>query len=238
MPQPGFCTRRTPAYHVNCRTLEERLRAAVDRLPRGMRLTGGGQCSWTMPSAIFGLDEAADAAAIREVPISKAVSSRSAQATLSHVSYFQRSSRPSYRYPKVSLKLGVARTPKRSSRVSSIPVRKNSGIRRGRIRDEVSRRREFRAIALSPWWRRNIHSRRCGPRRCDRCESPSILREPGSGHAKIVERGLVRHRLTLRCGLPNHNAEALKRGAMEGAASAGSPNSVSVEEASSGRLVA
>jgi hypothetical protein len=41
-------------------------------------------------------------------------------------------------------------------------------------------------------------------------ESPSILREPGSGTREIVERAFARHRLALHCGLQINSAEALK----------------------------
>ncbi|HEV7442287.1 MAG TPA: LysR substrate-binding domain-containing protein, partial [Steroidobacteraceae bacterium] len=69
-------------------------------------------------------------------------------------------------------------------------------------------------------------------------ESPSILREPGSGTREIVERAFTRQRVVLRCGLQINSSEALKRAAMEGGGVGWISELCVVEELRSGHLVA
>jgi|SRR5882672_4755716 len=227
-----------PAVSRELRTLEERLGVLLfDRLPRGMRLTEAGQVLLDYAERIFGLDEAAERAIRELADLESGQLAVGASNTLG--TYLLPAFVASFhtRYPKVSLKLEVGNTQEIVKGV--LDSRFVLGFVEGRIRDEVVEAREFRRdriVAVVAPQHPLAKVRAASVRSL--AESPSILREPGSGTREIVERAFVRHRLTLRCGLQINNAEALKRAAMEGGGIGWISELCVVEELRSGRLVA
>jgi DNA-binding transcriptional LysR family regulator len=227
-----------PAVSRELRTLEERLGVVLfDRLPRGMRLTEAGQVLVDYAERIFGLDEAAERA-IRELADLEggqlAIGASNTVGTYllpSFVASFHT------RYPKVSLDLQVGNTQEIVKGV--LESRFVLGFIEGRIRDEAIEAREFRRdriVAVVAPQHSLAKLRALSVRAL--AESPSIMREPGSGTREIVERAFARHRLALHCGVQINSSEALKRVAMEGGGVGWISELCAVEELRSGRLVA
>jgi DNA-binding transcriptional LysR family regulator len=215
-----------PAVSRELRTLEERLGVLLfDRLPRGMRLTEAGKVLLDYAARIFGLDEAAERA-MRElsdleggelaIGASNTIGTYLLPAfvTSFHVSY-----------PKVSLNLEIGNTQEIVKGI--LDSRFALGFIEGRIRDDAMEAREFRRDRIVAV---------VAPQQA-LAESPSILREPGSGTREIVERAFARHRLALHCGLQINSSEALKRAAMAGGGVGWISELCVVEELRLGRLV-
>jgi DNA-binding transcriptional LysR family regulator len=113
------------------------------------------------------------------------------------------------------------------------------GFVEGRIRDEAIEAKEFRRdriVAVVSPGHALSKARALSVRSL--AESPSILREPGSGTREIVERAFTRRRAVLRCGLQISSSEALKQAALEGGGIGWISELCVVEELRSGRLVA
>jgi DNA-binding transcriptional LysR family regulator len=227
-----------PAVSRELRTLEERLGVQLfDRLPRGMRLTEAGQVLLDYAERIFGLDDAAERA-IRDLADLEggqlAIGASNTVGTYllpAFVASFHT------RYPKVSLTLEVDNTQEIVKGV--LESRFVLGFVEGRIRDEAIEAREFRRdriLAVAAPQHSLAKARALSARSL--AESPSIMREPGSGTREIVERAFARHRLALHCGLQINSSEALKRAAMEGGGIGWISELCVVEELRSGRLVA
>jgi DNA-binding transcriptional LysR family regulator len=227
-----------PAVSRELRTLEERLGVQLfDRLPRGMRLTEAGQVLLDYAERIFGLDDAAERA-IRDLADLEggqlAIGASNTVGTYllpAFVASFHT------RYPKVSLTLEVDNTQEIVKGV--LESRFVLGFVEGRIRDEAIEAREFRrdrilAVAAP----QHSLAKACALSVRSLAESPSIMREPGSGTREIVERAFARHRLALHCGLQINSSEALKRAAMEGGGIGWISELCVVEELRSGRLIA
>jgi DNA-binding transcriptional LysR family regulator len=185
---------------------------------------------------IFGLEEAAERA-IREL-----ADLESGQLALGASNTIGTYLLPAFvaafhiRYPKVSLDLEVSNTQEIVKGV--LDSRFALGFVEGRIRDEAIEAQEFRRdriVAVAAPQHLLAKARSVSVRSL--AESPSLLREPGSGTREIVERAFARHRLTLRCGLQINSAEALKRAAMEGGGVGWISELCVVEELRSGRLV-
>jgi DNA-binding transcriptional LysR family regulator len=226
-----------PAVSRELRTLEERLGVLLyDRLPRGMRLTEAGKVLLDYAERIFGLDEAAERAMRELSDLEGGQLAIGASNTIG--TYLLPAFVTSFhlRYPKVSLNLEVGNTQEIVKGV--LDSRFALGFIEGRIRDEAMEAREFRrdriVAVVAP-----KHSLAKGRALSVRAlaESPSILREPGSGTREIVERAFARHRLALHCGLQINSSEALKRAAMEGGGVGWISELCVVEELRSGRLV-
>jgi DNA-binding transcriptional LysR family regulator len=227
-----------PAVSRELRTLEERLGVLLfDRLPRGMRLTEAGQVLLDYAERIFGLEEAAERSIRELADLEGGQLAIGASNTLGtyllpvFVASFHT------RYPKVSLTLEVDNTQEIVKGV--LESRFVLGFVEGRIRDEAIEAREFRRdrilAVVAP--QHSLAKARAVPVR-SLAESPSIMREPGSGTREIVERAFARRRLALHCGLQINSAEALKRVAMEGGGVGWISELCVVEELRSGRLVA
>jgi DNA-binding transcriptional LysR family regulator len=226
-----------PAVSRELRTLEQRLGVVLfDRMPRGMRLTEAGAVLLEYAERIFGLEEAAERA-IREL-----ADLESGQLALGASNTIGTYLLPAFvasfhiRYPKVSLDLEVSNTQEIVKGV--LDSRFALGFVEGRIRDEAIEAQEFRRdriVAVAAPQHSLAKARSVSVRSL--AESPSLLREPGSGTREIVERAFARHRLTLRCGLQINSAEALKRAAMEGGGVGWISELCVVEELHSGRLV-
>jgi LysR family transcriptional regulator, low CO2-responsive transcriptional regulator len=226
-----------PAVSRELRTLEQRLGVVLfDRMPRGMRLTEAGAVLLEYAERIFGLEEAAERA-IREL-----ADLESGQLALGASNTIGTYLLPAFvaafhiRYPKVSLDLEVSNTQEIVKGV--LDSRFALGFVEGRIRDEAIEAQEFRRdriVAVAAPQHLLAKARSVSVRSL--AESPSLLREPGSGTREIVERAFARHRLTLRCGLQINSAEALKRAAMEGGGVGWISELCVVEELRSGRLV-
>jgi DNA-binding transcriptional LysR family regulator len=227
-----------PAVSRELRTLEERLGVQLfDRLPRGMRLTEAGRVLLDYAERIFGLDDAAERA-IRDLADLEggqlAIGASNTVGTYllpAFVASFHT------RYPKVSLTLEVDNTQEIVKGV--LESRFVLGFVEGRIRDEAIEAREFRRdriLAVAAPQHSLAKARALTVRSL--AESPSIMREPGSGTREIVERAFARHRLALHCGLQINSSEALKRAAMEGGGIGWISELCVVEELRSGRLVA
>src|SRR5260370_31333347 len=205
-----------PAVSRELRTLEERLGVLLfDRLPGGMRLTEAGKVLLDYAARIFGIEEAAERA-MRELSDHEggqlAIGASNAICTYllpGLVTSFH------VRYPKVSLNLEIGNTQEIVKGV--LDSRFALGFIEGRNRDDAMEAREFRrdriVAVVAPQ-----HSLAKGRALSVRAlaESPSILREPGSGTREIVERAFARHRLALHCVLQINSSEALKRAAMAG----------------------
>jgi DNA-binding transcriptional LysR family regulator len=226
-----------PAVSRELRTLEQRLGVVLfDRLPRGMRLTEAGAVLLDYAERIFGLETAAERA-IREL-----ADLESGQLALGASNTIGTYLLPAFvasfhiRHPKVSLDLEVSNTQEIVKGV--LDSRFALGFVEGRIRDEAIEAREFRRdriVAVAAPQHLLAKARSVSVRSL--AESPSLLREPGSGTREIVERAFARHRLTLRCGVRINSAEALKRAAMEGGGVGWISELCVVEELRSGRLV-
>jgi DNA-binding transcriptional LysR family regulator len=227
-----------PAVSRELRTLEERLGVVLfDRLPRGMRLTEAGQVLLDYAERIFGLEAAAERA-IREL-----ADLESGQLAIGASNTIGTYLLPAFvasfhvRYPKLSVSLEVGNTEEIVKGV--LDSRFVLGFVEGRVRDEAIEAREFRrdriVAVVAP--RHPLATARALSVR-SLAESPSIMREPGSGTREIVERAFARHRLTLRCGLQINSSEALKRAALEGGGVGWISELCVVEELRSGRLVA
>jgi DNA-binding transcriptional LysR family regulator len=226
-----------PAVSRELRTLEQRLGVMLfDRMPRGMRLTEAGAVLLEYAERIFGLEEAAERA-IREL-----ADLESGQLALGASNTIGTYLLPAFvasfhiRYPKVSLDLEVSNTQEIVKGV--LDSRFALGFIEGRMRDEAIEAQEFRRdriVAVVAPQHLLAKARSVSVRLL--AESPSLVREPGSGTREIVERAFARHRLTLRCGLRINSAEALKRAAMEGGGVGWISELCVVEELRSGRLV-
>src|SRR6202011_1390397 len=139
------------------------------------------------------------------------------------------------RYPKVSLDLQDGNTQENLKGI--LESRFVLGFIEGRILDEAIEAREFRRdriVAFVAPQHPLAKARALSVRSL--AESPSIMREPGSGTREIVERAFARHRLALHCGLQINSSEALKRAAMEGGGVGWISDVCVVEELRSGRL--
>ena len=227
-----------PAVSRELRTLEERLGVALfDRLPRGMRLTEAGQVLLSYAERIFGLDEAAERALRELADVEGGQLAIGASNTLGtyllppFVAAFHT------RYPKVSLNLEVGNTEEIVKGV--LDSRFALGFVEGRVQDEAIEAKEFqrdRIVAVVAPQHPLAKAKGLSVRSL--AESPSILREPGSGTREIVERAFTRQRVVLRCGLQINSSEALKRAAMEGGGVGWISELCVVEELRSGHLVA
>jgi DNA-binding transcriptional LysR family regulator len=227
-----------PAVSRELRTLEERLGVPLfDRLPRGMRLTEAGQVLRGYAERIFGLEEAAERAIGELADLEGGQLAIGASNTLG--TYLLPAFVASFhiRYPKVGLNLEVGNTQEIVK--GMLDSRFALGFVEGRVRDEAIEAREFRRDRIVavvapqlPLAKARLLSVRA------LAESPSIMREPGSGTREIVERAFARHRLALRSGLHINSSEALKRAAMEGGGVGWISELCVVEELRSGRLVA
>ncbi len=226
-----------PAVSRELRILEKRLGVVLfDRLPRGMRLTEAGTVLLDYAARIFALEEAAQRA-MRELSDLEggqlAIGASNTIGTYllpTFVASFQ------FRYPKVRLNLDIGNTQEIVKGV--LDSRFALGFVEGRIREKAAEGREFRrdriVAVVAPQ-----HSLAKGRALSVRglAESPSILREPGSGTREIVERAFARHRLALHCGLQINNSEALKRAAIEGGGIGWISELCVVDELRTGRLV-
>jgi len=227
-----------PAVSRELRTLEERLGVVLfDRLPRGMRLTEAGKVLLDYAERIFGLDEAAERAMRELSDLEGGQLAIGASNTIG--TYLLPAFVTSFhvRYPKVSLKLEVGNTLEIVKGV--LDSRFVLGFVEGRIRDDAIEAQEFRRdriVAVVAPQHSLATARALSVRSL--AESPSILREPGSGTREIVERAFTRHRVVLRCGLQINSSEALKRAAMGGGGVGWISELCVVEELRSGRLVA
>jgi DNA-binding transcriptional LysR family regulator len=227
-----------PAVSRELRTLEERLGVQLfDRLPRGMRLTEAGQVLLDYAERIFGLDDAAERAIRDLADLEGGQLAIGASNTVG--TYLLPALLASFhaRYPKVSLTLTVDNTQEIVKGV--LESRFVLGFVEGRIRDEAIEAREFRRdriLAVAAPQHSLAKARALSVRSL--AESPSIMREPGSGTREIVERAFARHRLALHCGLQINSSEALKRAAMEGGGIGWISELCVVEELRSGRLIA
>jgi DNA-binding transcriptional LysR family regulator len=227
-----------PAVSRELRTLEERLGVLLfDRLPRGMRLTEGGQVLLDYAERIFGLEAAAERA-LRELANldggQLAIGASNTVGTYllpALVALFHT------RYPKVSVTLEIGNTQEIVKGV--LESRFVLGFVEGGIREDAIEAREFRrdriVAVVAP--QHSLAKARTPSVRV-LAESPSIMREPGSGTREIVERAFARHRVALHCGLQINSSEALKRAAMEGGGVGWISELCVVEELRSGRLVA
>ena len=225
-----------PAVSRELRTLEERLGVLLfDRLPRGMRLTEAGKVLLDYAERIFGLDEAAERAMRELSDLEGGQLAIGASNTIGTYLLPAFASSFHVRYPKVSLDLEIGNTQEIVKGV--LDSRFALGFIEGRIRDEAMEAREFRrdriVAVVAP---QHLLAKGRAPRRA-LAESPSILREPGSGTREIVERAFARHRLTLHCGLQINSSEALKRAAMAGGGVGWISELCVVEELRSGLLV-
>jgi DNA-binding transcriptional LysR family regulator len=227
-----------PAVSRELRTLEERLGVLLfDRLPRGMRLTEAGQVLLDYAERIFGLEEAAERAIRELADLESGQLAIGASNTIG--TYLLPALVASFhvRYPKVSLNLEVDNTEEIVKGV--LDSRFVLGFVEGRIRNPAIEAQEFRrdriVAVVSP---QHPLAKARAPSVRSLAESPSIMREPGSGTREIVERAFARHRLTLHCGLQINSSEALKRAALEGGGVGWISELCVVEELRSGRLVA
>jgi LysR family transcriptional regulator, low CO2-responsive transcriptional regulator len=227
-----------PAISRELRTLEGRLGVTLfDRLPRGMRLTEAGRVLLDYAERIFGFEKAAERAIRELADLESGQLPIGASNTLG--TYLLPAFVASFhvRYPKVSLDLEVGNTQEIVRGV--LDSRFVVGFVEGRIRDEAIEAREFRRdriVAVVAPQHPLAKARTLSVRSL--AESPSILREPGSGTREIVERAFARHRLAPRCGLQINSSEVLKRTAMEGGGVGWVSELCVVEELRSGRLVA
>jgi DNA-binding transcriptional LysR family regulator len=177
-----------PAVSRELRTLEERLGVLLfDRLPRGMRLTEAGKVLLDYAERIFGLDQAAERAMRELSDLEGGQLAIGASNTIG--TYLLPAFVTSFhiRYPKVSLNLEIGNTQEIVKGV--LDSRFALGFVEGRIRDEAMEAREFRrdriVAVVAP--QHPLAKGRALPVRA-LAESPSILREPGSGTREIVER--------------------------------------------------
>jgi DNA-binding transcriptional LysR family regulator len=226
-----------PAVSRELRTLEQRLGVPLfDRLPRGMRLTEAGQVLLSYAERIFGLEQEAERSLRELADLEGGELAIGASNTLGTYLLPALVTAFHIRYPKVNLDLRIGNTQEVIKGV--LDSRFALGFVEGRVRDDAIEAKEFRrdrivavvspghslAKARAPTWR-------------SLAESPSILREPGSGTREIVERAFTRHRVALRCGLQIGSSEALKRAALEGGGIGWISELCVVEELRSGRLI-
>jgi DNA-binding transcriptional LysR family regulator len=227
-----------PAISRELRTLEERLGVPLfDRLPRGMRLTEAGQVLLSYAERIFGLEQAAERSLRELADLEGGQLAIGASNTLgtyllpAYVAAFH------IRHQKVSLSLHIGNTQEIIKGV--VDSRFALGFVEGRIREEAIEAKEFRRdriVAVVSPGHALAKARTLSVRSL--AESPSILREPGSGTREIVERAFTRHRAGLRCGLQISSSEALKQAALEGGGIGWISELCVVEELRSGRLIA
>jgi DNA-binding transcriptional LysR family regulator len=226
-----------PAVSRELRTLEERLGAPLfDRLPRGMRLTEAGQVLLSYAERIFGLEEAAERALRELADVESGELALGASNTLGTYLLPPLVAAFHSRYPKVRLSLEVGNTQEIVKGV--LDARFTLGFVEGRVREDTLEANEFqrdRIVAVVAPAHPLAKARGLSLRAL--ADSPSILREPGSGTREIVERAFASHSVTLRCGLQISNSEALKRAAMGGGGVGWISELCVVEELRSGRLI-
>jgi DNA-binding transcriptional LysR family regulator len=227
-----------PAVSRELRTLEARLGVPLfDRLPRGMRLTEAGQVLLGFAERIFGLEDAAERAMRELADLEGGQLVIGASNTLGTYLLPAIVAAFHIRYPKVSLSLEIGNTEEILKGV--LDSRFALGFVEGRVSDEAIEAKEFRrdriVAVVAP---EHSLAKAKEPSVRSLAESPSILREPGSGTREIVERAFTRHRMVPRCSLQISSSEALKRAAMEGGGIGWISELCVVEELRSGRLVA
>jgi len=226
-----------PAVSRELRTLEERLGVPLfDRLPRGMRLTEAGRLLLSYAERIFGLEYEAERALRELADLEGGELAIGASNTLgtyllpAFVAAFH------IRYPKVSLDLEIGNTQEIIKGV--LDSRFALGFVEGRVRDDAIEAKEFRrdriVAVVSPG---HPLAKVRAPTLRSIADSPSILREFGSGTREIVDRAFTRHRMALRCGLHMGSSEALKQAALEGGGIGWTSELCVVQELRSGRLV-
>jgi DNA-binding transcriptional LysR family regulator len=226
-----------PAVSRELRTLEARLGAPLfDRLPRGMRLTEAGQVLLSYAERIFGLEQAAERALRELADLEGGELALGASNTLGTYLLPPLVAAFHSHYPKVRLNLEVGNTQEIVKGV--LDARFTLGFVEGRVREDTLEAKEFqrdRIVAVvAP---EHPLAKAGGLSLRSLADSPSILREPGSGTREIVERAFARHSVTLRCGLQISNSEALKRAAMGGGGVGWISELCVTEELRSGRLV-
>jgi DNA-binding transcriptional LysR family regulator len=202
-----------------------------------MRLTEAGQVLLSYAERIFGLEQAAEHSLRELADLEGGQLAIGASNTLgtyllpAFIAAFH------IRYPRVRLNLQIGNTQQIIDGL--LDSRFALGFVEGRIKDDAIEAKEFRrdriVAVVSP--RHSLAKARALSVR-SLGESPSILREPGSGTREVVERAFARRRVAIRCGLQISNSEALKQATLEGGGIGWISELCVVEELRSGRLIA
>lgn len=226
-----------PAISRELKDLEERLGIKLfDRMPRGMRLTEAGAVLNSYADRIFALEKAAETALADIAGLGSGSLSIGASNTIGiyllpvWLASFRK------RHPRVNLELDIVNTETVARGVTD--YRYALGFIEGPVDAEgfkIESLRKDRIVAVVAPDHAWAQRKKASP--VALADTPTLLREQGSGTREIVEQAFAQRGLQLQQVVEIGNAEAIKHAAIAGAGVAWLSELCVSDALESGRLV-